>query len=55
MSTNKNNLHFIDDYCSHKALWDINDKNYTNKQIRTDVLQALANEYTLNIVGVKNK
>lgn len=48
-------LSFIEDYRSHSALWDIKDKDYTNKIKRNDAYSFLATKYNMDIKGVKNK
>jgi hypothetical protein len=48
-------LAFIEDYRSHSALWDIRDKDYTNKLKRTDAHTVLATKYGMTVKGVKNK
>ena len=48
-------LLFIEDYRSHSALWDITDKDYTNKLKRTDAYTVLATKYGMTVKGVKNK
>ena len=42
-------LAFIEDYRSHCALWDITDKNYTNKMKRNDAYAVLATKYELTV------
>ncbi|KAJ8949001.1 hypothetical protein NQ314_008307 [Rhamnusium bicolor] len=48
-------LSFIEDYRSHSALWDIVDKDYTNKMKRNDTYTVLARKYNMTVKGVKNK
>lgn len=48
-------LAFIEDYRSHCALWDISDKNYTNKMKRNDAYAVLSTKYGLTVKGIKNK
>jgi hypothetical protein len=48
-------LEFIDDYRTFTALWDVNNKDYTNKIKRNDALSALATNYEMIIKEVKNK
>jgi hypothetical protein len=48
-------LLFIEDYRSHSALWDITDKDYTNKLKRTDAYAVLATKYYMIVKGVKDE
>ncbi|KAJ8965291.1 hypothetical protein NQ314_004220 [Rhamnusium bicolor] len=48
-------LSLIEDYRSHSALWDIVDKDYTNKMKRNDAYTVLARKYNMTVKGVKNK
>jgi hypothetical protein len=48
-------LEFIEDYRTFSALWDVNNKDYTNKIKRNDALSALAKNYERSITEVKNK
>jgi hypothetical protein len=46
---------FVEDYRTFTALWDVNNKDYTNKIKRNDALIALATNYERSIEEVKNK
>ena len=48
-------LEFIEDYRTFSALWDVNNKDYTNKIKRNDALSALAKNYEMSLTEVKNK
>ena len=48
-------LEFIEDYRTFSALWDVNNKDYTNKIKQNDALSALAKNYEMSITEVKNK
>ena len=48
-------LEFIEDYRTFSALWDVNNKDYTNKIKRNDALSALAKNYEMSITEVKNE
>jgi len=42
-------LAFIEDYRSFTALWDVNQKDYTNTIKRNDALNALAANYKMSV------
>jgi hypothetical protein len=48
-------LEFIEDSRTSTALWDVNNKDYTNKIKRNDALSAFATNYEMSIKEVKNK
>jgi hypothetical protein len=48
-------LQFIEDYRTFTALWDVNNKDYTNKIKQNDALSTLATNYEMIIKEVKNK
>jgi hypothetical protein len=48
-------LQFIEDYRLYPELWPSTDKDYKNKQKRTDALQKLAQKYSSDSKGILKK
>jgi hypothetical protein len=54
-SDHSKTLAFIEDYRSFTVLWNVNNKDYTNKIKRNDALSALATNCEMSVKQVKNK
>lgn len=55
MDNKENIINFIEDYKQLPVLWQVNLKEYSNKEKRSDAMKYLCDKYKLDIKMCKNK